>query len=174
MQKTKSKINISSILYYIVIVIFIIFLLNALSSKSDSAYNLIKFRSYTVLSGSMEPEFYPGDMVVVTKPNPSKLQPNDIITFKMDNEIVTHRIVEKTQEGFITQGDNNSVQDSEIITEENIIGKVIFDIPKAGYITQFLSQGWVVGLEMALLGVFIFIYNKDEEEEKQESISKDK
>lgn len=166
MEQTKQKIKISSILYYMIIGVFIILLLNAVSSMSDSVYNLTRFRSYTVLSGSMEPEFYPGDMVVVIKPNTSNLVQNDIITFTMDGEIVTHRIIEKTPEGFITQGDNNNVQDSQVITPENIIGKVAFSIPKAGYVAQFLSQGWVVGLEMVALGAFIFLYNKDDKEDK--------
>lgn len=166
MEVTKNKISISKIFQYIIVYIFILVLLTSISSRSDKLYNLIRFRSYTVLSGSMEPEFYPGDMVVVTKPNTSKLAPNDIITFTMDGEIVTHRIIEKTPEGFITQGDNNNVQDSQVITPENIIGKVAFSIPKAGYVAQFLSQGWVVGLEMVALGAFIFLYNKDDKEDK--------
>lgn len=168
MKILENKLRLSSIIYYLVIIVFTSVLLISISSRSDRLYNIIRLRTYTVLSGSMEPEFYPGDMVVVTKPNTSKLVPNDIITFKTDNEIVTHRIIEKTPEGFITQGDNNNVADSEMITPENIIGEVAFSIPKAGYVAQFLSQGWVVGVEMVLLGAFIFLYNKDDKEDNDD------
>lgn len=171
MEATKPKINLSKIIQYLVVSVFILVLLTSISSRSDKLYNLIRFRSYTVLSGSMQPEFYPGDMVIVTKPNPSSLKQNDIITFKTDNEIVTHRIIEKTPEGFITQGDNNNVADSPVITKGNIIGKVAFSIPKAGYVAQFLSQGWVVGIEMVLLGAFIFLYNKDDKDDKDVTTS---
>ncbi|MDU4935798.1 MAG: signal peptidase I [Peptostreptococcaceae bacterium] len=162
-EKTeKKKINISKILNIIVPALLIILALNLITTKSDKLFEIIGFRSYTVLSGSMEPKFYPGDMVITQHKNKADIQINDVVTFR-DNEgvIITHRIMEKTPEGYITKGDNNNVEDADILTEDNIIGEVKFSIPKIGYIMNFLSKPMVVAVEMILLAGFIFFYYKD-------------
>ena len=158
----KKKIDLSKILNIAVPIIFIILALNIITTKSDKLFEIIGFRSYTVLSGSMEPKFYPGDMVITQHKNKADIQINDVVTFR-DNEgvIITHRIMEKTPEGYITKGDNNNVEDADILTEDNIIGEVKFSIPKIGYVMNFLSKPMVVAVEMILLAGFIFFYYKD-------------
>ena len=158
----KKKINLSKISNIVIPMLFIVLILNLMTTKSDKLFEIIGYRSYTVLSGSMEPEFYPGDMVITQHKNKADIQINDVVTFR-DNEgvIITHRIMEKTPEGYITKGDNNNVEDADILTEDNIIGEVKFSIPKIGYIMNFLSKPMVVAVEMFLLAGFIFFYYKD-------------
>ena len=57
-----------------------------------------------------------------------------------------------------TKGDNNSSADAEIIKDNNVLGKVIFKIPKAGYIQQFLvsKTGWIVAIVLPSLGIIIY------------------
>ena len=158
----KNKISISKILNIVVPILFIILALNLMTTKSDKLFEIIGYRTYTVLSGSMEPEFYPGDMVITKHKNKTDINLNDIVTFRdKDGVIITHRIIEETPEGYITKGDNNNVEDAEIITENNIIGEVKFSIPKLGYVMDFLSKPMVIAAEMILLAVFIFFYYKD-------------
>ena len=60
----------------------------------------------------------------------------DIITF-YDEELgadVTHRIVEKTDEGYYTKGDYNNYKDINLVKSNRIIGKVIFNSFEIGYI----------------------------------------
>ena len=158
----KKKINLSKISNIVIPMLFIVLILNLMTTKSDKLFEIIGYRSYTVLSGSMEPEFYPGDMVITQHKSKADIQINDVVTFR-DNEgvIITHRIMEKTPEGYITKGDNNNVEDADILTEDNIIGEVKFSIPKIGYIMNFLSKPMVVAVEMFLLAGFIFFYYKD-------------
>lgn len=158
----KKKMNISKTLNIAVPMLLIILALNLMTTKSDKLFETIGYRSYTVLSGSMEPEFYPGDIVITKHKNKTDINLNDIITFRdKDGVIITHRIIEETPEGYITKGDNNNVEDGEIITEDNIIGEVKFSIPKVGYIMDFLSKPMVIAAEMILLAGFIFFYYKD-------------
>lgn len=158
----KNKNNISKILNIVLPILFIILALNLMTTKSEKLFQIIGYRSYTVLSGSMEPEFYPGDMVITKHKNKIGININDIVTFRdKDGVIITHRIVKETPEGYITKGDNNNVEDSEIITKDNIIGKVQFSIPKIGYVVDFLSKPMVISAEMILLAGFIFFYYKD-------------
>ncbi|CUP48907.1 Signal peptidase I W [Turicibacter sanguinis] len=156
------KSNKSKILNGIVIGIIAILALNLMTTKSDELFEIIGYRSYTVLSGSMEPKFYPGDIVVAKHKNKTDIQVGDIVTYKdNDGVIITHRIIEEIPEGYITKGDNNNVEDAEILTKDNIIGEVKFSIPKLGYVIEFLSQPTVVAIEMILLAIFIFFYYQD-------------
>lgn len=136
--------------------------LNLITTKSDKLFKIIGFRTYTVLSGSMEPEFYPGDLVITQHKDKANIKINDIVTF-IDNKgiVITHRIIEETDEGYITKGDNNNVNDADILKEENIIGEVKFSIPKVGYVMNLLSNPKAIAIEMILLAAFIFSYYKD-------------
>ncbi len=156
------KFDKSKIVNIVVICIVAILALNLMTTKSDKLFKLIGFRSYTVLSGSMEPEFYPGDLVITQHKDKADIKVNDIVTYR-DNEgiIITHRIIEETNEGYITKGDNNNVKDADILKDQDIIGEVKFSIPKVGYVMNFLSNPKVVAIEMVLLAAFIFFYYRD-------------
>ena len=95
------------------------------------------YKILVVQSGSMEPAIKTGSVVIV-KPA-DNYQINDIITFvdKDGGKSTTHRIVKtETENGetyFVTKGDANNAEDNNKITEDKIIGKVLFSIPYAGY-----------------------------------------
>ena len=64
----------------------------------------------------------------------------DVVAFVNDGGInVVHRIVEITEEGFVTQGDNNSFQDREFITDEDIVGRAVLVLPYVGFTILFLK-----------------------------------
>lgn len=120
------------------------------------------FQVYQVLSGSMEPVFDMEDFIVVKKVNKEEVSIGDVITFKTeDNNFVTHRIVNmKIDNGLITvvtKGDANSVQDeSVILTEANLMGKLYMRIPLMGRISKFSKSiyGFVL---MACLPIVIIM-----------------
>lgn len=81
----------------------------------------------TVLSGSMEPLFTKGDLVLMQKVD-KEPKIGDIIMFAMmgSKEFITHRITRITPEGGITtKGDKNPAEDSWTLTKINIIGKAV-------------------------------------------------
>ena len=109
-----------------------------------------KYNAYVVLTGSMIPEIMPKDVVITKKRDSKELEVNDIITFvssdpRLSNIIVTHRIKNKYYDSttgkytFQTKGDNNNVEDFSLAQEQNIIGEVIYKIPKLGYIQELLA-----------------------------------
>ena len=146
---------IKKITFCIILILISIILLNFISIKSDKAFNSIGFRTYTILTGSMCPNINPGDIVVVVNKNKASLNKNDIITFKANNTVITHRIVDIKDSTYITKGDNNNVVDPFTINYEDILGKVIFKIPKMGYLLEFLSRPLVMSAEMIILGILI-------------------
>lgn len=158
----KNKFNKTKIINFIVVAIFLVLGLNLLTTKSEKMFEIVGYKTYTVLSGSMEPTFKPGDLIITKNKNRCDIKVEDIATFNdAKGTVITHRIVEESNEGYVTKGDNNKVEDKDIINEENIIGKVVFHIPKLGFAINFLSNPIVVAIEMILLSLFIFYYFKE-------------
>ena len=96
---------------------------------------------YTVLSGSMEPNYPVGSIVYVQKVDPADLKERDVITYTIGKTVVTHRIIEvvksetdPTDIRFRTKGDNNDDADGEPVLASNVIGKVAFSLPLLGYV----------------------------------------
>jgi len=94
-----------------------------------------------VYTGSMEPAIPVGSIAVIKPADPETLKVGDIIYFKIESEsatTVTHRILNITNEGYITKGDANEDPDQWIVKKENVIGKVIAVIPLIGYLGYFV------------------------------------
>jgi signal peptidase len=93
-----------------------------------------------ILTGSMEPVIYAGDVVILQKTDGNNLKVGDIIQYWSGEIYIVHRIVsidEKTGK-FQTKGDNNSAPDSVLIGNEQIRGKMISVIPKIGKLSILL------------------------------------
>lgn len=96
------------------------------------------YKIFLVQSGSMSPSINTGDLVIV-KPT-SKYQKGDIVTFSSKNNFsITHRITEIKNNEFITKGDANQVADQEAVDINHILGKVIYTIPRFGYLIMFIK-----------------------------------
>lgn len=102
-------------------------------------YLMQYFCAYVVLSGSMEPEIPTGSVVVVDG-RKKEWNPGDVITYRRGNMVVTHRIVEKSEEGYCTKGDANAEEDAGIVLEKQVIGNVIVALPWLGFGIIWLRQ----------------------------------
>ncbi len=82
-----------------------------------------------VETGSMQPTLAPGDGFVAVPPALSgDLGPGDVVTFRSRTDggrLTTHRIVERTPDGFVTRGDANPFTDQQAgeppVTRERIV-----------------------------------------------------
>lgn len=106
--------------------LYLFFSLNILSK------NYASFFSYTVFqigSNSMAPTITTNDLILVkiTK----DIDVDDVITFEDGNILVTHRIISKTGNGFITKGDANNEKDKQIMPSQ-VVGKVVKIFPNMG------------------------------------------
>ena len=127
------------------------------------------YNAYVVLTGSMVPEIMPKDVVITKRRDPSELKENDIVTFlssdsRLSGIIVTHRIKEVFHDtttgkySFRTKGDANNAEDFALAEDYNIIGEVIFKIPKVGYIQEILATkgGLIIFIFIPCLGVLSY------------------
>ena len=88
----------------------------------------INIFGYSVLSaetGSMSPTIEKGDIVIIKIGD--EIKENDIITYKKDNVLVTHRIVRIDGNTITAKGDFNNTED-EPINKDEVIGKTVFII----------------------------------------------
>ena len=99
-------------------------------------------KPYVVLSGSMEPNIHTGSVCFVnSKASYDEVEVGDVIAFKTTTGVmVTHRVIEETAEGFVTQGDANDVPDGIITTRSNFGGETIFSVPQIGYAMVALQK----------------------------------
>ena len=105
--------------------------------KGEINPTIFWYSGAVVLSGSMEPEIQVNDCVIVKKAD--EYRTGDIIMFQNEGNLVTHRIVKITEEGYITKGDANNTEDEGITGFEAVEGKVVMNIPKVGMILGFLQ-----------------------------------
>ncbi len=115
-----------------------------------------------VVSGSMEPVFYRGDIVLVEKANflgihefnPEDVKKGDIVIYNANwfPDPVIHRVVaigtgKNGTKYYVIKGDNNPVPDPAVVYPSQITARVItignqpIFIPRIGYITL-----WIRGL----------------------------
>jgi len=89
--------------------------------------------SYTVLSGSIRPTLYPGDLIIVKVEDPSNINVGDIVTVRSEVGTFTHRVYDKKVEDgvvmFRTKGDANEDPDPAYYDASQLIGKVVVTIP---------------------------------------------
>ncbi|SEL81471.1 signal peptidase I [Haloferax larsenii] len=87
-----------------------------------------------VTSGSMSPTLHTGDaFVAVPEPFAGEIEPGDVIVFNavelQGGGLTTHRVVEETERGYITKGDNNPFRDQSsdepVVTEDRIVATAL-------------------------------------------------
>ena len=94
-----------------------------LNVQNKEYVNIFGYSIFSTKTGSMSPTMEIGDIVIVKIGEDTKEK--DIITYKKDNEFITHRIIKIDGNSVIAKGDNNNTQD-EKITKDAIVGKVVF------------------------------------------------
>ncbi|KIP09967.1 hypothetical protein PHLGIDRAFT_18473 [Phlebiopsis gigantea 11061_1 CR5-6] len=128
-----------------------------------------------VLSGSMEPAFYRGDLLFLTNPASERYHTGDITVYKIPGADIpiVHRVMEThdtvskksghvtasplgQRQLILTKGDNNPVDDIELyqglewLERKHIVGKVRGFLPYVGYVTIAMND--FPQLKYALLG----------------------
>lgn len=175
MEKLRKIINIVILIILIpVLVISIVILVNSYIHP-DEIPSFLGWKPFIVLSGSMETEIYPGDIAVVKTVNQEKLEEEDIIAFKNEDIVVTHRIV-KIEENdgqirYITKGDNNSTNDKDYVYPEQIEGKFQFRIGRLGNLAMFIQTptGIIICLSIPFILLILNQMSVSKKDKKEES-----
>lgn len=128
-------------------------------------------RPYVVLSGSMEPAIKTGAITYIQSAI-GDYQIGDVIMFRYSGDVepVTHRIMQKNGVYYITKGDSNKTNDATPITEQQIMGKVSFSIPYAGYLVHAFQtrRGKLMIFYLILMNIFFCVFTTTKRREKNE------
>lgn len=159
------------IFIFLVIILYnVVLLYMSYIDKFDTPSFYI-YKAYLISTESMEPELKKGDAIIIKKVAEDQLRVNDIVTFKINGEIITHRIVRidevNSEKFYITKGDNNNVEDSDELRFSDIEGKKIIKIPHLGNIVAGLKNGIVIIL-VVLIALIMYL-NRIEMKEKSEA-----
>ena len=156
---------IRSIILDIIILILIVLVIGGISGfiqlkKQNKEYiDIFGYSLFKVDTGSMIPSLQIGDIIIVKLTNDVNI--DDIVTFKKENEFITHRIIEINEDTIITKGDNNNTED-EPITKEKIVGKVSYIFNNINVWKKvFADKGVYIPIIITVILIFILSTYKE-------------
>ena len=90
---------ISAIIFIICLALLAVVIATPKDANGSKVVSVAGYSVMSVLTGSMEPNYNVGDIVIVKKTNTDELKEKDVITFyskeaDMEGQIVTHRIID--------------------------------------------------------------------------------
>lgn len=105
---------------------------------------LMQIKPAVVVSGSMEPAIHTGSLIFIDKKK-TEADIGEIIAFEKGGVFITHRIVGKTETGYITKGDANKANDMGILPKSSVVGTTEYSLPYLGYAVKRLAEpGWII------------------------------
>jgi signal peptidase len=159
---------IKKILFAITVTILIICIALNIKGMGKRNYipNIGPYKIMTVLSGSMSPTFNAGDVIIGKSIDIKNLKLGDIITFKYNESLTTHRIVNISKNGevitFKTKGDYNNVEDLGLVNGQEVVSKYLFRIPLVGFVLAYAKGPFGVAIIWLLIIMVVIneIYNR--------------
>ncbi len=97
-----------------------------------------------IVSGSMVPEINIGDVIIVKEAEGEQMEVGDVILYQLADVKVAHRIIEKMENNgqitFVTKGDANEAADAEAVYPQQVLGEIVYVVPKAGWVSIALRK----------------------------------
>ncbi len=156
-----------SIIEYIII--FIVILANAIMifksvRNPNKTPSLFGKKAFVIVSGSMIPEIHIGDIVITNDRNYANI--GDIIAFRKDTTVIVHRIVKEmnidSEIMYQTKGDNNNVEDLDLVRRDTIEGVCIGKIPYIGSLLMWLYNNLAIVIVALILIIIIkYFFSRD-------------
>ena len=187
MKENKALKLIGNILYILLFVIIVLMLVVVILQRvSDNSISLGGYRLFTVATGSMEPKYEVGDILISKEIDQNDIKVGDDIVYRgkegsFNGKVVTHQVVSiRDEEGnkkIITKGIANTEEDPEIDGTQ-VYGKVIYKVQTLSFISQIIKNIYVFYF-IIFVPIAIIIFRQiryylrkddDEGENKEEKI----
>lgn len=167
-KKTKL---VRTIIYALIIVaIYNILIVSITSILNKTGRSMFGYRAYIITTDSMKPNISQGDIIIIKETEEEILKIDDIITFRKNNKLITHRIIEiETDEAgnkqYVTKGDNNNIEDLEKVSYQEIEGKKTVRIPVLGKVVILLQdEVYIILIAIILLLIYLHMQKAEEKE----------
>ena len=128
---------------FVLLIIFVILVQRIFNNR----VSIGSFRMFTVVTGSMEPIYNVGDVVISKEVDPSTITEGDDVVYlgkvnDFKDKIVTHRVIKiDSKDGeyyFTTKGVNNDYSDP-VINSNQIYGKVVYKPVVLSFLSSILN-----------------------------------
>jgi signal peptidase I len=80
-------------------------------------------RAFLYNGPSMQPTFQPGQ-ILYSRPGIQNLKPGDILVYEKAGKNIVHRLYSIERNGYTLRGDNNRLQDANLVTQNQVLGRV--------------------------------------------------
>jgi signal peptidase len=102
-------------------------------------------RALAIRSGSMAPAIGVGSLVVAVPQDPATLAVGDVVTVELaGGAVLTHRIAAVIQQDdlrmFRLRGDANPAPDPVLVTQDQLLGRVVVTVPLLGFLLALMSM----------------------------------
>lgn len=178
-EKRRKIFKIISFPFIILIVLLVLYVGYMKFIKKENDINILGFRQYMVATGSMEPQYNVGDLIIIKETPKEKIQVGDVINFISENGIdtITHRVIEIIEKDgetyYKTKGDNNNAEDSGLVNFNQVQGVLVFKISKLGSImTKILTETGIIIIFVFIILSYIRDKNKEEKRIARENARK--
>ncbi len=188
-RKKENKIfSIIKLIFKIIIILFVVsfILMVVLQRVSKNEFSFLNIRLFSVLTGSMEPKYEVGDVLISIEKEPEDIKKGDAISYlgkegTFDGKVVTHEVIdiETGEDGkllFTTKGIANTAIDP-IVSEDQVYGVVLFEAVPLSFIYGIISKP--LGMYLLIIVPILFIIGYEivsrmlEKEEKRRSNYRD-
>lgn len=165
-KKFKVIMAILRVFIFVVLAGFIVVV--CLQRFSDNKISFFNYRMFTVISGSMEPKYSIGDVLISKAVEPSKIKVGDTISYlgargDFKGKVITHQVVgiNKDEQGkyyFRAKGLANLVEDP-VVYENQLYGVVIYRSILLSTIYGIVSTG--IGFYLFIIIPLMFIIGSE-------------
>lgn len=160
------KIILNIVFYFVIVTLLLLSFSVVISNIKGQQPEILGYKFYSVLSGSMDPTIETGDLIMVKDISPEDIEVGDVITYESsaNNKITTHRVTNIVQEDkikFKTKGDANNVEDTNLVEAENIKGKYVRKFHGLGYAVTYIEQNIIkILITLVILSICLFVIAK--------------
>lgn len=178
--------NIIYTLAFIAVLLMLIVVI--LQRVTDNAITIGGFRIFTVATGSMEPKYEVGDILISKEINENEISIGDDIVYKGEvgsykDKMITHQVVSiRNENGEIkitTKGIANSEEDPEISSGQ-VYGKIIYKVKTLSFIGKIIKNVYlfyfIIFVPIALI-IFkqienLLLNDEDDEDDDIDTVNK--
>ena len=170
------KISIKNIAFYVFVFFISTYIILEVFAPTKTV-DILGFKSYVIISPSMEPEIMVNDLIIIRKVKEDNLDISDKIAFYVyipelnEESTVTHYIADiEVIDGvtiYKTQGANRDIGDydewtNELnnpveITYDDIEGRVVLVIPNLGHVVNILKDPISIGFLVINITILYFL-----------------
>ena len=146
----KVIVDVLTLMVFLALIIIIFSKVKMMVNDSDY-FDIFGYSFFRVDTGSMKPVINENDIIIIKSQKDYEV--DEIVTFKSEKSYITHRIVSKRGDTFVTKGDANNTKDV-AIERDAIIGKVVKVLKKAGIWQKIFSSPKVIIMIFVTLILF--------------------